>query len=159
MKKLLILLTFLLLIPFTASAEIPSDNLVVQAPLQGFHGYSWFTDLPAVQKDKVLQFVTENNPEDIYFSETDSTKDTNVFYLFNDEKLIGGIFQYKNESDYLEAHQELIALLGNPNTENTESGYATWSFGETLIISDKAGEEPSISYYYVADLLISAPSE
>lgn len=158
MKKLFLLLTFLLLIPFTASANTPSSNIIA-VPQQGFYNYNWLTDLSIIQKDKVLQFVAENNPENIYFSETDSTKDTNVFYLFAEEKLIGGISQYKNESDYQEAHQALLSLFGAPARENTKKGYASWSFGDTVIISDKSTPEPSISFYYIADLVISNPSE
>lgn len=159
MKKLLILLTFLLLIPFTASAEISSEKPVLQSPREGFYGYAWLTDLPTVQEDNILQLVAENKPEDIYFSETDSTKDTNVFFLFKEDKLIGGVFQYKNESDYLEAHQGLISLFGKPNGKSTKSGNTTWSFEHTLIISDKTAKEPSISYYYVVDPAASTPTK
>jgi hypothetical protein len=146
MKKLLILLTFLLLIPFVASADTPSDKLVIvtHSPYQGFYGYAWLTDLPTVEKDKVLRFAFENGPEIAYYSETDSSKETAVFYIFAQGQLTGGVSEYTNESDYQNEIYTLTTLLDKPDREDIEAGYAHWSFDNTTITSaDPTDESPA----------------
>lgn len=144
MKKFILLLMLLLLIPLTASAAENHDP-------EGYMGYPWKTDLEVVTKEKVLQLVTENDSEKIYFSETDSSSNIYHFYIFSEDKLTSGVLQFKQKSDYIEGTQVLINQFGKPQREDQEKGYQGWFLGSTVIIATAHTEMPSISFFFQSD--------
>lgn len=144
------LLVLLLLVPLTAAAAEDRDP-------RGYMGYPWKTDMEVVTKEKVLQLVTENNSEKIYFSETDSSSNIYHFYIFSEDKLTSGVLQFKQMSDYNEGVRTLTNQFGKAQREDQEKGYQGWFFGSTIIIATAHTEMPSISFFFQDDNLTPTP--
>lgn len=144
MKKLLFILSVFLLIPLVSLAKTPTG------PVDGFWGVPWKTEFSSLEKERQLKAAGQEKDQEVYLSETATSANAAVFYLFTENQLTGGLIAFADAEIYNENIKELTKQLGKgqkARVENTQF----WFYQTTLIIATTNGEYPLISFSYSPD--------
>lgn len=133
MKKIFLLLAFMLLIPLTAMAE-NSSNLkdskwIIEKATQD---NLWEMDFDTVNQETPLTKIPGN--DSTYMAATSHVKDFMEFYDFGkNDKLRGIILFTQSESSHKKMEKELARSLGTPMLD--QSDRIGWLKGTNIIVS------------------------
>lgn len=146
MKKIILILALILLVPFAVSAQ--EAALDPAKDPKGFMGYPWDSPLAEIVEKEALIFIDskplQNDELKVYKLPLEEGHPFQITYVFFEDKLVSGVFLVRpeNKSHLIELTQEGFG----PYSYESEDGTYYWEFPETRIIGLSHDDSFTVSF-------------